>query len=218
MELFKNIRKNGLRAINLDEGDRLAFAGITSGENELIIGTHNGMAVRFIEKDARSLGRTARGVRAIRLAEGDRVVGVVAVKEGELLLTVSEGGKGRRSSFDGYRLTRRGGKGIKNYSRDMVAGIKAVAEEDDVIIISESGIIIRMHVSDITCQSRYGGGVRVMRLGEGDKVVTIARTERSEDSENLAKPDDVLPEDAIEDIVEEPEDDIIDEVEEEEEV
>ncbi len=210
LELFKNIRKNGLRAINLNEGDRLAFAGITSGEDEIIIGTHRGMAVRFAEKDARSLGRTARGVRAIRLADGDRVVGVVPIKEGELLLTVSEGGKGRRSSFDSYRLTRRGGKGIKNYNRDMVAGIKAVAEDDDIIIISEGGIIIRMHVSDITCQSRYGGGVRVMRLGEGDKVVTIARTERSEDSENLAKPEEVLPEDAIEDIIEEPEDDIID--------
>ncbi len=199
MAHYSNIRKNGLRAITLDEGDRLAFANITSGEDQLLVCTHNGMAVRFVESDARSVGRIARGVRALRLGEGDSVVGVTAIKEGETLLTVTEGGKGRRSNFDSYRLTRRGGKGIKNYNRDLVAGIMSVGEEDDVIMISESGIIIRMHVADITCQSRYGGGVRVMRLGEGDKVVTVVRTERSEDSENLAVPDEVLPED-IEDV------------------
>jgi len=187
---YSNIRKNGLIAINLNEGDSLAWTRITSGEDELIVATRNGMAIRISENDARPLGRTATGVRAIRLKEGDSVVGVGVVREGATVLTVTEEGKGRRTDVRDYRTQYRGGLGIRNYgSKGHVAGLKVIDDTDDIILISLEGIIIRMHVEDINVQSRYGSGVRVMRLGEGDRVVTVARTEHS-DEEETAKPED----------------------------
>lgn len=179
---YSNIRKNGLIAINLNEGDSLAWTRITSGEDELIVATRNGMAIRISENDARPLGRTATGVRAIRLKEGDSVVGVGVVREGATVLTVTEEGKGRRTDVRDYRTQYRGGLGIRNYgSKGHVAGLKVIDDTDDIILISLEGIIIRMHVEDINVQSRYGSGVRVMRLGEGDRVVTVARTEHSDE-------------------------------------
>lgn len=190
LSYYANIRKNGLIAINLKEGDALAWTRITSGHDDLIIATRGGVAIRFHETDARVLGRTATGVRAIRLAEGDIVVGAGVVREDADVLTVTEEGKGRRTQLADYRVQRRGGKGIRNYGKKgHVAGLKMMDETDDIILISLEGIIIRMHVSDINEQSRYGSGVRVMRLGETDRVVTVARTERSEDAE-VAKPED----------------------------
>lgn len=187
---YSNIRKNGLIAISLNEGDALAWTRITTGEDDLIVATRNGMAIRFNENDARVVGRTAIGVRAIRLAADDCVVGVGIVREGATVLTVTEEGKGRRSEISEYRRQYRGGKGIRNYGKKgHVAGIKVMDETDDVILISLEGIIIRMHVQDINTQSRYGSGVRVMRLGETDRVVTVARTEHS-DEEEVAKPED----------------------------
>lgn len=186
---YNNIRKSGLIAINLNEGDALAWTSITTGENELIVATRKGMAIRFNESDARVVGRTAIGVRAIRLAEGDCVVGVGILREDATVVTVTEQGKGRRTDVQDYRLQRRGGKGIRNYgNKGLVAGIKVVDDTDDIIIISIEGVLIRMHVADINVQSRYGSGVRVMRLGENDQVVTVARTERSDDEET-AKPE-----------------------------
>ncbi|MEG1365714.1 MAG: DNA gyrase subunit A [Oscillospiraceae bacterium] len=186
---YSNIRKSGLIAININEGDALAWTRITTGEDELIVATRDGMAIRFSEGDARVLGRTATGVRAIRLKEGDTVVGVGIAREDATVLTVTEEGKGRRSNISEYRTQYRGGKGIRNYGiKGKVANIKVIDETDDVIIISLEGIIIRMHVGDINVQSRYGSGVRVMRLGEGDKVVTVARTEHSDDEE-VVKPE-----------------------------
>jgi DNA gyrase subunit A len=129
------------------------------------------------------MGRASRGVRAIRLGEDDSVVGVSILRQGATLVTVSESGKGRRTSPDDYRIQRRGGRGILNYRGGGVAALKSVDAEDDIILISAEGIIIRMHISDIRVQSRYGQGVRVMRLGEGDRVVTMARTERDEGEE-----------------------------------
>ncbi|MEG1104350.1 MAG: DNA gyrase C-terminal beta-propeller domain-containing protein, partial [Oscillospiraceae bacterium] len=193
---YSNIRKSGLIAININEGDALAWTRITTGEDELIVATRDGMAIRFSEGDARVLGRTATGVRAIRLKEGDTVVGVGIAREGATVLTVTEEGKGRRSNISEYRTQYRGGKGIRNYGiKGKVANIKVIDETDDVIIISLEGIIIRMHVGDINVQSRYGSGVRVMRLGEGDKVVTVARTEHSDDEE-VVKPE-VEPEEEL---------------------
>ena len=187
---FANIRKSGLIAINLNEGDRLAWTRITSGSDELIVATRLGVAIRFPETDVRTMGRTATGVRAIRLAEGDEVVGAGVLREGASVLTVTEEGKGRRTAESEYRTQRRGGKGIRNYgTRGHVAALKVIDETDDIILISLEGIIIRMHVSDINLQSRYGSGVRVMRLAEGDRVVTVARTERSE-TEEVAKPEE----------------------------
>lgn len=185
---YRNIRKSGLIAINLNEGDSLAWTRITTGEDELIVATRNGMSIRISEKDARPMGRTATGVRAIRLKQGDSVVGVGLVREGATVLTVTEEGKGRRTNVEDYRIQNRGGLGIRNYGdKGHVAGIKVIDETDDIILISLAGIIIRMHVADINVQSRYGSGVRVMRLGEDDRVVTIARTEPSD--EETAKPE-----------------------------
>ncbi|MEG2673132.1 MAG: DNA gyrase C-terminal beta-propeller domain-containing protein, partial [Ruthenibacterium sp.] len=187
---FDNIRKNGLIAINLNEGDALAWTRITTGEDELIVATRGGVAIRFAESDARVVGRSAIGVRAIRLVDDDIVVGCGVLRDDATVLTVTEEGKGRRTNAADYRIQYRGGKGIRNYGKKgHVAGLKVIDESDDIILISMEGIIIRMHVSDINTQSRYGSGVRVMRLGETDRVVTVARTEHADDVE-VAKPEE----------------------------
>lgn len=188
LSAYRNMRKSGLIAIKLEEGDSLAWCRITTGESELIVATRQGRAIRISEKDARVMGRASRGVRVIRLAEDDSVIGVSVLREGATLITVSEEGKGRRSRLEDYRIQKRGGKGILNYRGCPVAAVKVLDEDDDIILISTEGIIIRMHTADINVQSRYGKGVWVMRLGEGDKVATIARTERN-DEEETAKPE-----------------------------
>ena len=189
VEAYKNIRKSGLLAVSMYEGDTLAWCRITTGENDLVVATKNGMAIRFNEKDARSMGRLGHGVRAIRLAEDDCVVGVGILREGASVFTVTEQGKGRCTPVEDYRLQGRGGKGIRNYGKGEVAGIKILDQEDDIILISQEGIIIRMHAADINQQSRYGSGVKVMRIGEGDRVVTVARTER-DDSKEVEVPEE----------------------------
>ena len=186
---FKNIRKAGLIAISLNEGDALTWCHLTGGNDELIVATHDGMAIHFTEAGARSMGRASRGVRAIRLAEGDYVVGVCVCRPGATMLTVTENGKGRRSRIDDYRMTHRGGKGIRNYAKGGVAAVKIVNDTDDLILISQEGILIRMHADDINVQSRYGSGVRVMRLAEDDKLAMMARVERDNTAET-AKPEE----------------------------
>ncbi len=189
LKQYDNIRKNGIIAINLNEGDGLAYSGITNGESEIIVATRNGMAIRFDERGARSVSRVSIGVRAIRLKENDIVVGAGILRDGATVLTITEEGKGRRTNIEEYRIQKRGGKGIRNYGiKGHVTALKIVDLDDDIILISTNGVIIRMHVSDINTQSRYGSGVRVMRLGEEDKVVTVARTEHSDD-EDTAKPE-----------------------------
>ena len=192
---YANIRKGGLNAVSLYEGDALAWTHITSGEDELVLATHDGQAIRFAESDARSVGRASHGVRAINLAEGDYVVGAGVAREGATVFTVTEGGKGRRSQLSDYRLQSRGGKGIRNYAQGGVAGVKILDEDDDVILISQEGILIRMHAADINVQSRYGSGVRVMRLAESDRVVTVARSERDEENAQapIEQPDEAEP-------------------------
>ena len=167
LEQYANIRKSGLIGIALNEGDALAWTRLTSGHDMLIVATRNGQAIRFNEADARPMGRSGHGVRAIRLAEGDEVVGVCICREGGTVLTVTENGKGRRSDIDTYRITARGGKGIRNYdaAKDKVAAVKIVDDVDDVLLSSQEGIIIRLHANEIPLQSRYGSGVRVMRSG-----------------------------------------------------
>ena len=184
---YANIRKNGLIGIALNEGDALAWTRLTTGSDMLIVATRNGQAIRFAESDARPMGRGGHGVRAIRLAEGDEVVGVCICRPSGTVLTVTEQGKGRRSEIESYRITARGGKGIRNYdsAKDKVAGVKIVDETDDVLLSSQEGIIIRMHAADITVQSRYGSGVRVMRLGETDKVMVVARTDHDDEAETV---------------------------------
>ena len=180
---FRNIRKAGLIAIGLNEGDALVWSHLTGGNDEIIVATHDGAAIHFTESGARSMGRTGHGVRVIKLREGDYVVGAGVCRPGATVLTITEEGKGRRSRIDDYRITKRGGLGIRNYSKGGVAGIKIVDDTDDLILISQNGILIRIHASDINVQSRYGSGVRVMRMTEGDRVVMVARVDRDNDAE-----------------------------------
>lgn len=188
---YRNVRRVGLIAIGLDEDDELAWVRQTDGGSELIVATKNGMSIRFSEQDARPLSRTARGVKAITLDEGDEVVDMARVRPGATVLTVSESGLGRRSELDQYRIQSRGGKGIRNYYTDKngpVAGVKMVDENDDIIMISDDGVIIRIQAAEITVQSRYGGGVRVMRIGEGSRVVTLARAPMEETEDDPEEP------------------------------
>lgn len=184
---YRHIRQSGIIAVNLDEGDELAYVEITDGNRKLVVATHNGMSICFNETDARLIGRTARGVRAITLDEDDYVVGFAASLDGYTLLTVSETGFGRKSSFDDYRVQSRGGKGLINYRTAQygkVAMIAPVKEDDDVIMISSDGIVIRTHVDQISTFQRPSKGVKVMRVNEGEKVATISVVDRFDDDPN----------------------------------
>jgi DNA gyrase subunit A len=190
LSAYRNIRKAGIIAISLEEGDELAWVQSTGGADELIIATAQGMAIRFAETDLRPLGRSAMGVRALRLEEGDYVVGMAKVSSGGTLLTVTQAGQGRRTALDQYRLQFRGGKGIRNYDTrekdTLVAAVMTVEDQDDVILISDDGVIIRIPAGQINVQSRYGGGVRVMRVAEGSRVVSVARVPGDDGSEEEA--------------------------------
>ena len=183
---YINVRKSGLIAINLDEGDELAWVKITNGDDEIILATQNGMSIRFKEEDARSMGRTARGVKAIALEGDDKVVGMVVANEGKDVLTVSQSGLGRRTDVSEYRLQNRGGKGLRNYYCDKngpVAGFDNVDDQNDIILITDSGIIIRIPAEQISKQSRYAGGVKVMRVDEQTNIIGISAVEKEEDTQ-----------------------------------
>ena len=184
LSAYNSARKAGLIAIDLDEGDALSWVRITSGQDDLIVATKKGMAIRFHETDVRELSRTARGVRVMKLSEEDRIVGMSILREGGLVLTVTETGFGRLSDQDNYRVQKRGGKGLLNYHTEkfgLVAAIKVVDMEDDIILISEDGVIIRIAASSVRVCARPSKGVRVMKLAEGGKVVTLARVPHEED-------------------------------------
>lgn len=177
LDAFSNARKSGLIAVDLDEGDELAWVQMTDGYQQLLVATRNGMAICFDENDARVVGRTARGVRAIALADGDEVVGMIPRDESKFVLTVTETGYGRLSEFSDYRIQSRGGKGLTNYHTDeygAVAGIRVVNLTDDIILISSGGIIIRMPVSEIRQCRRPSKGVRVMTLKDDTRIVSMA--------------------------------------------
>lgn len=184
LSAYNTARKGGLIAIDLDDGDELAWVTVTDGTAELIVATKKGMAIRFAETDARVLGRAARGVRALTLGEDDKVVGMAHVKEDQLLLTVTETGYGRLSEFSDYRLQHRGGKGKINYHVKKygdVASIKSVSLNEDVILIAENGVIIRIAVNSIRACSRTSKGVRVMKVGEDNKIVAVATAPHEEE-------------------------------------
>ena len=186
LDAYSHARKNGLIAIDLDEGDELAWVRLTDGYQRLIVATRLGMAISFDENDARVVGRTARGVKALTLGDGDEVVGMSVCREGGLLLTVTETGYGRLSELSDYRIQSRGGKGLTNYHTETfgnVAGIKVVDLDDDVILIASDGIIIRMQVSEIRLCRRPSKGVRVMRVEEGSRIVSLARAPHEEPEE-----------------------------------
>ncbi len=187
LSAYQTARKGGLRAINLDEGDVLGWVRLTDGNDELLIGTQNGLAIRIAEEKVRAIGRTARGVKALSLQDGDQVVGMEKVNMEGSLLTVTQKGQGRRSPFSEYRLQNRGGKGIINYKitekSGIVAGIRTVTKEDDAIMITDEGVIIRVEAESIALQSRYAGGVRVMRVENEAHVVTVARADHEEEAQ-----------------------------------
>ena len=187
LSAFKNVRKGGLIALDLLPGDELAWVRLTDGSANVIIATKKGYAIRFKETDVRSMGRQARGVKAMTLMNGDSVVGMSVVREGGMVLTVSETGYGRLSSPDDYRLQSRGGRGLTNYHVNKygdIAAIKVVNLDDDIIIISQDGIIIRIAAETIRVCARPAKGVTLMRVGEGDRVVTVARAPHEEEDES----------------------------------
>lgn len=182
---FRNVRKNGLRAITLAEGDEIAAAHLTEGDSSIIIATHLGMAIHFSEDKIRSMGRLAAGVRAIKLREDDYIVGAAKVYSDDMrILTVTDKGYGRLSALSDYRMQNRGGNGLKNYKirddRGYVCGIRSIQADDDVILISTDGVIIRIRANDLRVMRRTGLGVRVMKLSDEDRVVTFTRTEHDE--------------------------------------
>ena len=188
LSAYKNVRKNGLIAIGLDEGDEIAGVRMTGGSDQLMIATHNGMAIRVEEQKIRAMSRSAHGVKAIKLRDGDYVVSMARVREGASVLTVSEKGLGRKTSLDAYAVQNRGGYGRLNYKvsdeKGYVCGIKVVDEEDDIIMISSDGIIIRLRAADLRIMGRYATGVRMMKLqSEDSRVVTFTRAEHDEDAE-----------------------------------
>lgn len=193
LENFKNIRKTGIIAINLDEGDVLQKVLLTTGNNDLFVATKKGLGIRFNENDARVIGRTARGVRALKFKyEDDEVVGMEILDElsGGKLLTVSETGNGRKSDFSDYHVQSRGGFGSLNYRVEKygdVAAVNVVYDDDDVILISENGIIIRISASDIRECSRPSKGVRLMKLSDTDKVITLTLAKKAEETEETAE-------------------------------
>ncbi len=178
LNAYNTARKGGLIALELNEGDELAWVRMTDGNANVIVATKKGVAIRFKETDVRPMGRLARGVKAISLKEGDEVVGMSVVRDGGLVLTVSETGYGRLSKPEDYRIQSRGGKGLTNYHVEKygdVAAIKVVDLDDDIIMISQDGIIIRIAAESIRVCSRPSKGVTLMKTGEGDRVVTVAR-------------------------------------------
>ena len=182
---FRNVRKNGLRAITLAEGDEIAAAHLTEGDSSIIVATHLGMAIHFSEDKIRSMGRLAAGVRAIKLREDDYIVGAAKVYSDDMrILTVTDNGYGRLSALSDYRMQNRGGNGLKNYKirddRGYVCGIRSIQADDDVILISTDGVIIRIRANDLRVMRRTGLGVRVMKLSDEDRVVTFTRTEHDE--------------------------------------
>lgn len=189
LEQFKNIRKSGIIAINLDDGDELAWVRLSQGNDDILVATRNGMCIRFNENDCRAIGRTARGVKAIELKESDEVVGICVIPENQddtyKVLTVAESGLGRMSNHSEYRLQSRGGKGVINYHTEkygLVASVNFVSDNDDIILISSDGIIIRIKASQISTVSRTSKGVRVMKVSEGERVVSATAVSESEDS------------------------------------
>ncbi|HCD69197.1 MAG TPA: DNA gyrase subunit A [Ruminococcaceae bacterium] len=178
---FRNVRKGGLRAISLNDGDEIAGGFLTEGDCTVMAATRNGFAIRFDENDIRVMGRIARGVRAIKLRDDDYIIGATKIfDENATILTVTEKGMGRRCAAASYRLQRRGGMGLKNYpvseEKGSVIGIRTLGPDDDVILISAEGVLIRIRANDLRIMGRTASGVRVMRLGATDRVATFSRT------------------------------------------
>lgn len=179
LSAYGNVRKGGINAINIVKGDKLIAVKMTDGNNDIVMGTHNGFAIRFHENDVRDMGRTATGVRGVNLGKGDIVVGLIVIKRNDNILVVTENGYGKRSDLNDYRITRRGGKGVitvktTDKTGKMIAMMEVV-DSDELVIISEQGMVIRQSIRDIRLMGRNTQGVRVIRLKDNDKIADIAK-------------------------------------------
>ncbi|PTX53073.1 DNA gyrase subunit A [Melghirimyces profundicolus] len=185
LEEFEHIRRNGLFAINLREGDELVGVRLTDGKQEIILGTRRGMSIRFPEQDVRQMGRTATGVKGIALGEKDEVVGMEVVLPEQEVVIVTSKGYGKRTPLSEYRTQIRGGKGIKaqnvTKAKGFVVGLKVVSPEEDLMIVTTSGVVIRMNVEGISSMSRYAQGVKLISVKEDEEVATLARVNTEED-------------------------------------
>ncbi len=179
LSAYGNVRKGGINAINLVKGDRLIAVKMSDGNNDIVLGTHNGFAIRFNEKDVRDMGRVATGVRGVKLEKSDKVVGLLVIKRNDTILVVTENGFGKRSDINDYRITHRGGKGVITVKTSDKVGkmiaMMEVVDGDELVIISTRGMVIRQSVKDIRVMGRNTQGVRVIRLTEGDKIADIAK-------------------------------------------
>ena len=190
LSAYGNVRKGGINAINLVKNDKLISVKMTDGNNDIVLGTRNGFAIRFTEKDVRDMGRVATGVRGIRLSKGDIVVGLLVMKRNDNILVVTEKGYGKRSDINDYRITHRGGKGVITVKTSEKVGkmiaMMEVVDGDELVIISSRGMVIRQSVRDIRVMGRNTQGVRVIRLKEGDSIADIAKV-IPEDEEEIPK-------------------------------
>jgi DNA gyrase subunit A len=179
LSAYGNVRKGGINAINIASGDKLISVRMTDGSNDIVIGSKNGMAIRFHEKDVRDMGRVATGVRGINLSKGDIVVGLLVIKRNDNILVVTEKGYGKRSDINDYRITHRGGKGVITVKTSEKVGkmiaMMEVVDGDELVIISTQGMVIRQSIKEIRVMGRNTQGVRVIRLNEGDTIADIAK-------------------------------------------
>jgi DNA gyrase subunit A len=187
LSAYGNVRKGGINAINLAKGDNLIAVRLTDGNNDIVLGTRSGFAIRFSEKDVREMGRTATGVRGVNLGKGDKVVGLIVLKRQSSIMVVTEKGYGKRSNMNDYRVTRRGGKGVITVKTSDKVGkmisLMDVVDGDELVIITSRGMVIRQSISDIRVMGRNTQGVRVIKLKEGDKIADISKVIPEEDNE-----------------------------------
>jgi len=185
LDAYSNVRRGGIQAINLSKGDRLIEVKVTDGSQDIIIGTHNGMAIRFKESDVRDMGRTATGVRGIKLGKDDKVIGGISVKHATTLLVATDKGFGKRSDLNDYRITKRGGKGIITVKtgdkNGKMISLMQVNDNDELVIMTNKGMVIRQGINSIRVMGRNTQGVRLIKLNEGDQIADIARVVSEEE-------------------------------------
>ena len=186
---YENIRKGGKIAIKLLDGDELIGVGVTSGRDDILIASHDGKAIRFNETDVRQVGRDSQGVKSMKLASGDFIVDMAIIKnEEDKVITITENGYGKQTKIEEFRLQQRGGMGVKacvlSEKTGKLVALKLIEDNGDIVVIADTGIIIRTHIDNISTLSRVSQGVKVMRLKNDAKIVSVALTKREEDEEN----------------------------------
>jgi len=194
LSAYSNVRRGGINAINITKGDKLIEVKLTDGNNDIVIGTKKGLAIRFNESDVREMGRTATGVRGIRLGADDIVIGFLVVRSASTLLVVTDKGFGKRSEIDDYRITRRGGKGVitvrTGEKNGNLISIKEINDKDELVIITNSGMVIRQGVKKIRVMGRATQGVKLINLKEGDSIADVAKVVSEEEGINGDSIDD----------------------------